>query len=131
MSVHSPIGGNPSSGSGDLGVTSPIAHHELPANHLALLITNGLAIVVHFEAGNGLRRSGVAALGGHAMLLGRGGGFDQHVAAALGGCLLRVLVASFRHGSVWFVFGIREDYEEMKLMIIDPIVAHPHFMVPS
>eukprot|EP00956_Cyclotella_meneghiniana_P011163 scaffold15650_cov40-Cyclotella_meneghiniana.AAC.1 len=45
----------------DFGIAGAIAHHELAADHLALLVADGLAVVVHFEAGDG---GGGAGVGG-------------------------------------------------------------------
>ena len=57
---------NASLTAGNLGITGPVAHHELPADDLALLVADGLAVVVHFEAGDGGGRAGVGG-GGDAM----------------------------------------------------------------
>lgn len=87
---------------GNLGITGPIAHHELPTNDRALLVADGLAVVVHLETGDGLGRPHVGivavALGRPAALLRRGIGPLEHVGAALGGRLLRVLPSGFGHG---------------------------------
>lgn len=92
-----PVGGDAPRGRRDLRVACTVGHHKLTAHHLALLVADGLAVVVHLETGDGGGRAGVAALGGDAVLLGGSGGFDEHVAAALGGRLFGVLVASLDH----------------------------------
>ena len=87
---------------GNLGITGPIAHHELPTDDRALLVADGLAVVVHLETGDGIGRPHVGivavALGRSAALLRRGIGPLEHVGAALGGRLLRVLPSGFGHG---------------------------------
>mmetsp|Transcript_26490 Transcript_26490/g.76450 ORF Transcript_26490/g.76450 Transcript_26490/m.76450 type:complete len:201 (-) Transcript_26490:9-611(-) len=96
-----PIGGNPSGRAGNLGITGPIAHHELPADDLSLRVADGLAVVVHLETGNGVGRPHVGivavALGRPAALLRRGIGPLEHVGAALGGRLLRELPSGLGH----------------------------------
>ena len=71
----------------NLGITSPIAHHELPTNDLPLLATDGLAIVVHFQSFDGFGRSHVGivsmALWRPTSLLRRRVRTFQHVRAAL------------------------------------------------
>ena len=86
---------------GNLGITGPVAHHELPADDLALLVADGLAVVVHLETGDGFGRPHVGivamSLGRPAALLRRGVGPLEHVGAALGGRLLRVLPSGLGH----------------------------------
>ena len=60
------IQGDSSGGRRDFGIAGAIAHHELAADHIALLVADGLAVVVHFEAGDGGGGAGVGG-GGDAM----------------------------------------------------------------
>ena len=91
---------------GNLGIAGPIAHHELPTDDLSLLVADGLAVVVHLETGDGIGRPHVGivavALGRPAALLRRGVGPLEHVGAALGGRLLRVLPSGLGHCCWWF-----------------------------
>ena len=89
---------NSAGGRRDGRVAGAIAHHELAPDHLALLVADGLAVVVHFETGDGGGGAGVGVGGGgYAVLFGGGGGFDEHVASVLGRGLLGVFVARLDH----------------------------------
>mmetsp|Transcript_27206 Transcript_27206/g.40404 ORF Transcript_27206/g.40404 Transcript_27206/m.40404 type:complete len:347 (-) Transcript_27206:40-1080(-) len=90
---------DPTRGAGDLCVARSIFHHELSAHHGALLVPNGLAVVVHFETLDGIAVSHVAVVlfGGLASGFGGRVGTLQHVHLALIPRLLRVFPSCFRH----------------------------------
>ena len=71
----------------------------MPSDDLPLFVSNGFAVVVHFQSGNRLIRTHVrvASLGRRPIEFGRGGGFGEHVARTLGGGLFGVFVPRLCH----------------------------------